>query len=379
MIDLTRSRFSVSAVFFLNGFVFASWVPHIPGVMERQGLSASQLGLVLLGMAVGALCALPLAGAVVNRFGSRPVTILCAIGYCLTLPGPVLAPTALLTTGALFVFGVLNATLDVAMNAQAAELERRYARAIMSSFHGWWSVGGLAGAALAGGILAAGVIPSAHAIMIAVVTAAAVALAARHLLPSAAGNGVAGPAIVVPTKALLGLGALTFLALLIEGAVADWSAVYLRRERQLDTGTAAFGFAAFSLAMAACRFGGDFLAHRFGPVVLLRGSALAATGGMVLALFGRDPISSIAGFGIAGLGIANLIPVLFSAAARSRPDDPGTGIAAVATTGYLGFLAGPPLIGFAAQHAGLTTGLGILGLLAVTVGLASGLAAPRKT
>src|SRR6185295_7800865 len=148
-----------------------SWVPHIPGVMERHGLSTSQLGLVLLGMAVGAICALPFAGAMVNRFGSRPLTTACALGFCVTLPAPVLAPTALLAALALFVFGVLNATLDVAMNAQAAELERRYARPIMSSFHGCFSLGGLAGAASAAAVLAAGVTTAEHTVTLSALSA----------------------------------------------------------------------------------------------------------------------------------------------------------------------------------------------------------------
>jgi len=142
--SLTRT--CIAAVFFVNGFVFASWVPHIPAVMDRHTLTTGQLGAVLLAMAVGAMLALPFAGSVVARFGSRATTAFCALGFCLTLPLPVLAPTAWLAAAALFVFGVLNATLDVAMNAQGAELEHRVQRPIMSSFHGCFSLGGLAGA-----------------------------------------------------------------------------------------------------------------------------------------------------------------------------------------------------------------------------------------
>jgi predicted MFS family arabinose efflux permease len=365
-------RWSISAVFFVNGFVFASWVPHIPLVMERQGLSASQLGLVLLGMAVGAMGALLFAGAFVSRFGSRLVTTVCALGFCLALPFPVLAPDPVLTTAALLLFGALNATLDVAMNAQAAQLEQRYAQPMMSSFHGFFSLGGLAGAASAAVALGAGVTPASHALATAVLGAAAVGLASRRLLPSSRGSGPSAPVFVLPSRALLGLGALTFLALLIEGAVGDWSAVYLHRERGLDPGTAALGFAAFSMTMAACRFGGDILARRLGQLVLLRVSAVAAAAGFALALLSRHPATSIAGFGLVGLGMANVIPLLFSAAGRAG--DPGRALAAVATTGYLGFLAGPPMIGFAAEQAGLTAGLGMLGVMAALVAVGSRLA-----
>jgi MFS family permease len=370
-------RWSISAVFFVNGFVFASWVPHIPLVMERQELSASQLGLVLLGMAVGAMGALLFAGALVSRFGSRPVTTVCALGFCLALPFPVLAPDPVLTTAALLLFGALNATLDVAMNAQAAELERRYARPIMSSFHGFFSLGGLAGAASAAAALGAGVTPVSHAWATAVLGTVAVGIACRSLLPSARGSGASAPVFVLPSRALLGLGALTFLALLIEGAVADWSAVYLHRELKVDAGTAALGFAAFSMTMAACRFGGDILARRLGSLVLLRVSAAAAAAGFALALLSPHLALCVAGFGLVGLGMANVIPLLFSAAGRAG--DPGRALAAVATTGYLGFLAGPPMIGFVADQAGLTAGLGVLAVMAALVGAGSRLAGGKPS
>ena len=160
-------RWSIAAIFFLNGFVFASWVPHIPAVMERHSLTTGQLGTILLAMAVGAMCALPFAGALTQRFGSRATTMVCAFGFCSMLPLPVLAPTALWTAVALFVFGALNATLDVAMNAQGAELEVRMDRPIMSSLHGGFSLGGLMGAGSTAALLEAGMRTSTHVLMIA--------------------------------------------------------------------------------------------------------------------------------------------------------------------------------------------------------------------
>jgi MFS family permease len=363
------TRWAIASIFFLNGFVFAAWVPHIPELMDRHALSTGQLGSVLLAMAAGAMCALPLAGGIAGRFGSRTVTTVCAVGFCLALPLPVLAPSATLAAVALFVFGALNATLDVAMNAQGAELEMRMQRPIMSSLHGAFSLGGLAGAGSAAALLEAGMSSMAHAVWVSLLAALAVLIAARRLLPTSPRKSRIRPSLVLPSRALLGLGALTFAALLIEGAMADWSAVYLRREVGMDAGAAALGFAAFSLTMAACRFAGDAVTHHFGAVPLVRFSSLIALSGLLIALLIRYPATALIGFALVGIGMANLIPILFGSAARSRRDDPGAGIAAVATTGYLGFIAGPPVIGWLADYTGLTLALGVLVLLCAGIAL----------
>src|SRR5690349_8699899 len=186
--------------------------------MERHRLSTGELGSVLLAMAAGAMCALPFAGGVVGRFGSRIVTTVCACGFCLMLPLPVLAPSAVLAAAALFVFSALNATLDVAMNAQGAELEIRMQRPIMSSLHGMFSLGGLAGAGSAGALLEAGMSSIAHVLWVAALSALGATIAARTLLPTSPRATSIRPKVVLPSRALLGLGALTFAALLIEGA-----------------------------------------------------------------------------------------------------------------------------------------------------------------
>ena len=213
--------------------------------------------------------------------------------------------------------------------------------------------------------------PHVHVLTTAALSALVVVAASRALLPSPPVQGDLKPKFVFPSRALLGLGMLTFAALLIEGAMADWSAVFLRRERGLDAGGAALGYAAFSLTMAAARFAGDAIAHRVGPLKLVRVSALLAFIGLVLALFVPQSGVSIAGFGLVGFGMANLIPLLFSAAARARPGEPGAGIAAVATTGYLGFIAGPPLIGVIADWTGVTAALGLLVALCIGIFAAS--------
>ena len=364
------ARRAVSTIFFVNGAVLASWLPHIPAVKARHAISDGQLGIVLLSMAVGAMGALPLAGWLVARAGSRLVTSVAAIALCLALPLPLVSPSIMLLALALVVLGACNATLDVAMNAQAVLVEERYARPIMSTFHGLFSLGGLAGAAVAGSVMTLGVHDLPHVVGTAIVSLVVVGGSLRSLMPSAEQHASPGRVFARPTGALLGLGALAFCGLLAEGAMGDWSAVYLHDTLGSSPALAAAGFAAFSLAMAAGRFGGDRLVARFGPERVLRASSAVAALGLAAALVIGRPIAGIVGCGLVGLGISNVIPILFSAAGRMPGIHAGTALAAVATTGYFGFLAGPPVIGLAAELWGLRLALGIVSVLCalITVG-----------
>lgn len=363
-----RARVAVAAFFFVNGALLASWVPHIPAVKASHRLSDGQLGLVLLAMAAGAVLALPLAGGLVARFGSRRVTAAAAIGFCLALPLPLASPAVVWLCLALLGLGAANATLDVAMNAQAILVERRYGRAIMASFHGLFSLGGVAGAAFAGLTMGLGVADRLHLPAVAAGGLVAVVAALPALLPSERGT-AGGPAFARPSRALAGLGTLAFLGLLAEGAMADWSAVYLRDALATTPAVAAQGFAAFSLTMAAGRFVGDRVVARFGPARVLRASGAVAALGLALGLALGEPRAAILGFGLVGLGIANVVPILFSAAGRVRGGEAGMVLAAVATTGYLGLLAGPPLIGFAADLAGLPAALGLVSAAGAAIAL----------
>ena len=357
IVAAARARRAVSAIFFVNGAVLASWVAHIPTVKSQHGIADGGLGLVLLSMAVGSVLTLPIAGWLIARWGSRVMTTAAALAFSLALPLPVISPTVSLAVLTLALLGACNALLDVSINAQAVAIEEGYRRPILSSFHGLFSVGGVAGASLASGAMAVGIRPAWHVLGVA---AMAVAVVAGVLgdLPSSKEHGRPHPVLVRPPAALLGLGLLTFCGLLAEGAMADWSAVYLHDTLGAPPAMAATGFAAFSLAMAAGRFGGDALARRLGPRLLLRTSAAVAAAGLGGALLlGRTP-TAIVGFGLVGLGISNVIPVLFSAAGRVPGTPRGTALAAVATTGYGGYLVGPPLIGLAADGISLAVALG---------------------
>lgn len=370
-----RARWALATIFFVNGAIFGSWAPHIPIVQERLGLGPALLGAALLAIAIGALVTMILGGIVMGRIGSAWPTQVSTLAFCACLPLVALAPSLTTLVLAFLAFGAANGIMDVAMNAHGVAVERRLGRAVMSSFHGMFSLGGLVGAG-AGAVLLGRVDPTTHILLATAVLAVLALPAVCLLLPGRADLGQSGAGFGLPTRTTFGLGALCFLAMMSEGAVLDWSAAYLREDLGADAGFAASGFAAFSAAMAAARFGGDGLRHRLGAVPLVRGSVLLAGGGLGLALLAGTPLASILGFACAGLGLANAVPVLYGAAGRLPGELPATAIAAVATTGYLGFLAGPPLIGFAAEVSSLRVALGILVVACALVALFARAARP---
>ena len=381
--SLHLARWSLAALFFSNGAVFANWAARVPAVQAKFGLSHGALGNALLAAALGAVVAMPAAGWLVHRYGCRSLSRVLAVLNCLSLPWLALAPNVPLLALALFFFGAGHGAMDVAINAQAVAVERRFGRPIMSSFHALWSVGGLTGAAC-GGLLAAGGLGLAgHFTGAALVLGTLVLFASPHLWPArndgeeavkpdggdAGAVAAAGEAASRGRRLLLTLGLVTFCVLLGEGAMADWGAVFLRRSLGTGEGLAAAGYAAFSLAMAAGRFGGDATIARLGPVRTTRlGGALAAAG-MAFALGVNQPWSVLAGFALVGAGFATVVPIVFSAAGRLAGVAPGVAISAVSTAGYFGFLVGPPLIGRVAEWSSLRLGLGVIGLLSALTAL----------
>jgi len=364
-----RARCSISFVFFVNGFLLASWLPHIPEVKERLALNDLQLGIALLAMAAGAVLALPFAGWLTGMLGSRLTTRAACLALCLFLPAPVLVPTLPALMLALLLLGAANATLDVAMNAQGVLIEDRYPRPIFASLHGLFSAGGLAGASLAGLAVSGGVAAPLHVLGFAASITMILPAATRSLLQDQAGKARANSVLARPSGALLGLGALALLALMAEGAIGDWAAVFLREVRGAGMDSAAIGFAGFSLAMAAGRFSGDWARRQWSAASLLRASGLVSALGMTIALTAPGLVGAIFGFTLFGLGLANMIPILFGAAARAKGVTAGFGIAAVATAAYGGFLAGPPLIGLTAELVGLQ--LGLVAILVAALAIAA--------
>jgi MFS family permease len=362
---LRRARLATATLFFANGCGLGSWLPHIPDVKIWHGLSDGVLGLALLAIAGGAVASLPVAGALTARFGSRPIARAAAALFCAVLPLPLLAPDFPLLLAAFVTLGIGIGALDVAMNAHAVLVEERYGLPIMSSFHGLFSLGGLVGAALAGGAMTVGLPPVEHLATSAAVLGAAVLAAWPWLLPTAPAP-TGGPLFVVPHGRLAVLGGIALIAFMAEGAMGDWSAIYIRMDLGASPATAAWGFAAFSLTMAIGRLTGDRLVARVSPAGMVAAGALIGALTFGSALIAGHPAAAVLGFAGMGIGLANIAPIVFSAAGRLPDLAPGIGIAAVSTAGYCGFLAGPPLIGLVAEISGLPAGLG---LVAVAVGL----------
>jgi MFS family permease len=345
----------------------------VPALQDRAGVSNAMLGLALAGLAAGALVAMPLSGWRTARDGSRRTTLFALGALVVALPVAAFAASpAGLVIGAV-ALGAANGALDVAMNAHGVEVERRLGRPILSSLHAGFSAGGLAGAGV-GALLAGlgvGVVP--HFVAMAVMVAITALLAAPRLLPADADAAARGAVLALPPRRLWPLGAIAFCCLLAEGAAADWSAVYLDDSLGTGAGVAALGFTAFSVAMTVSRLVGDRLTTRAGAVRVVRAGALFATAGLAAALLIGEPAAAIAGFACLGAGVAVVIPVVFRAAGSVRDVAAGTALAAVTTTGYMGFLAGPPIIGAIAGATTLPAALALV--LAATLVVAA--LAPR--
>jgi MFS family permease len=359
------ARLAVAVFFFLIGAVFATWATRIPAVQARLALSPGELGLALLGTAAGELVFMNLAGYLAARFGSRSITVIAALFFCAMLPILALAPSLPALVATLLLFGAGFGSVNVAMNTQGVAVERRYGRSIFNSFHACYSLGGLTGS-LAGGLVAAhGIAPLPHFLGVALIGIILTLFAARFLLPARADAQGTGVAFARPTRTLLALGLVAFCVVLGEGAMADWSAVYLNSTLRAGAGLAAAGYAAFSIVMAIGRGLGDRLTNRLGPGTMVRLGGLVAASGLTLALVVSWVPLALLGFGLVGAGFSVIFPLTLSAAGRTSKQVSGTAIATVATCGYVGFMVGPALIGFAADAVSLRISLGVVVVLSL--------------
>jgi MFS family permease len=362
------ARGAVTAAFFVNGFLFGSLVARMPAIRDHAGVTNGELGFALACVAAGAVVAMPVAGALAARHGSRDITR-AALGLsAVAVLLPVLATSLPALAVAFLLMGLTMGAFDVTMNAHGVAVERRYGRPILAGFHAAFSFGGLAGAASAATAAAVALDLQVH-VALAALTSLVVGLAwSRRFLPADEDAGGAEiPVLARPPRRLWLLGAVAFSCLLVEGAAADWSAVYVRDELSAGAATAATAYVAFSLTMAVGRLLGDRLVERFGPVALVRWGGLLAAGGFGAGLAAGAVPGALLGFAALGAGLATVIPVVFRAAGSTPGISPGMALAAVSSTGYLGFVAGPPVIGSVAEAVGLPAALTILVALGVVV------------
>jgi fucose permease len=359
-----RGRWAVAAIFCVNGFLTGSWAPQIPVFLARLDISEFTLGLLILVFGAGAVSAMAWAGHLIARHGSQRVVRIFAAAGSFGLLLVALAPNVPVAAITMYLFGGMIGAMDVAMNANAVTVEKKLSRAIMSSSHGFWSLGGFIGGM--GGIAIQNYGHLAHAVVVTVIAVAVVALALRHVvsdLPVAKEH----RKFSLPRKPgvyLVGLMAL--LSMNSEGAVLDWAALYLRQELGADIATAGFAFAGFAGAMAIMRFMGDGVRNRLGAVKTFRISSLAAAAGMLTAGLSPWPWLAIAAFAFCGLGIANMVPILFSTAGNQPGVPSGAGMSVVTLMGYSGILVAPSVIGFVGERVGFSpVFLAVSGLLLV--------------
>ena len=369
---LGRARRATQGFFLLTGIAAGSWASMVPFAKGRLALDEAQLGIVLLCLGLGAAGAMPVAGHISHRLGNRSVLVAIGLVVCLVLPLLAVAPSMVVLGAALVVFGAALGVVDVAMNAHAVDVERLHGRPLMSGFHGLYSVGGLVGSAGMSALLDRGVPLLASAIAVAIGLVAIVATQWRALLvrpPDA--TPVQRSMFALPSATAVLLGLLCLGVFLAEGAMLDWSAVFLRSVRGFAIANAGLGFAAFSVAMATGRLLGDRITAALGPVRVIRLGGVTAATGLVLACALPWPVTSLIGFVLVGLGASNIVPVLFSAAGRIPDTAPGVAIATVTALGYAGMLAGPAVIGFVARLTSLSIALGGIAILLAAVAAAA--------
>lgn len=375
-ISASTNRWAVAALFAVNGFIMGAWVPQIPLLLPRHNITESTLGLLILCLGLGAVGAMLFAGRMIAARGSARVVMIFALASTPMLAAIVFAPNLWALALMMALMGALIGSMDVAMNANAVQVERRLHRAIMSSSHGFWSLGGFVGA-IGGSWMIAQIGAEGQSLVVAGVSLLGVLAALPYLLkdaPEPAVDSAPPPktALISRDLGLWVLGAMALFSMVPEGAVLDWAAIYLTKEFGADIFTSGLGFAFFAGTMAVMRFAGDSVRNRYGAVKTLRVSAVF--GAVGLALGGAAPAAPlvIVGFAVAGLGVANMVPILFSAAGNRPGLPPGVGISTVTMVGYAGILIAPSTIGFVAEHIGFRTTYLALALVLAALGLMAG-------
>ncbi|NJP26109.1 MFS transporter [Microbispora sp. SCL1-1] len=382
---LLRARVAVYGLFLLSGMAMGTWTSRIPAIKAALGLSDGALSLGLLAIAAGAITGMQVVGRLVDRYGSYRTLLPVAVAQGLVLVLPAYMPNLPALALSLFVFGAVYGTLDIAMNANAVVVERAYGKSIMSSFHAVFSVGGFVGASAGGMFAHAGTSPGVTFAAMGVVILLVALLSARWAMRDApareaakTGSPEARPAGRRVGGTVLLLGVLAFCCMIGEGAAADWSSVYLRDDLGSSPGFAAAAYAAFSIMMTAGRFAGDRLAAWLGRVTLVRCCGGLAGAGLAAGILIDEPVAGVVGFGLFGAGLSCIVPQVFSAAGHRDPAQSGRALAAVASLGYTGFLAGPVVIGGLAEAVTLPYALLVPAVLALFVAFtAPALRSPR--
>lgn len=356
-------RIAVSAFFFIAGLTFATWASRIPDIKTQLQLSDARLGAVLFALPAGLMTSLLFAGWLVARLGSRKVMITAAVLYpvFLVLLG-ISSSTWQLATG-LFFFGLSSNLVNIAMNTQAVDVEAMYGRSVMASFHGLWSIAGFTGAAIGTLLVSAGIVPWVHFLIILAAALMLIAAFYKFTLPADTVSAGKQPFFVKPDKYILNLGLIAFCSMLCEGAMADWSGVYFQNIVHSPKEWITLGYVAFTASMATGRFLGDALVTKLGIKKVLQLSATLISAGLFVSILFPYMATAVIGFLMVGLGVSSVVPLIYSLAGKSGTMQPGLALAAVSSISFLGFLIGPPLIGFISEAAGLRFSFALIAVI----------------
>ncbi|MEY3647468.1 MAG: hypothetical protein RLZ13_350 [Bacteroidota bacterium] len=366
---LSQRRVALGALFFFMGICFASWAARIPDIQAKFQLSEGELGTLLLCLPIGSMVGLPIAGWSVHHYGSRSVILICSFAYALTLPLIGLAPNPWVIVPVLMLFGTLGNIMNISLNTQALGLEDQLGKSILASFHGLWSMAGFTGAGLGAGMILLQFSPAAHYAVVALLSVVIILFSQKYVLnDKREKDGAGGLVLKKPDQLLLRVGLISFLGMMAEGCMFDWSGVYFKKILEAEPALVSVGYVCFMGAMASGRFVTDKATNRYGKIPVLQLSGILIFLGLVLAVLFPSLYTAALGFLLVGFGVASIVPVSYGIAGRSKLYSPSVALAMVSTLSFFGFLVGPPVIGFIAEAFNLKisfalvaiNGLGIL-------------------
>ena len=362
-------RLAVSAFYFCMGFGFASWASRIPDIKTKLNLSEGQLGTIFLALPIGQLIMMPVSGRLVTKYGSRTILSFSIFLYAIELTNIGWASQGWQLALALFIFGIVGNMSNISVNTQGVLAEKIYGRPIMTSFHGVWSLAGFSGALVGLLMMNLELSPRQHFFVVASMVFLIAFIARRYLIPGTSATTERKKFFSRPEGVLIRLGIIAFCTMAAEGTMFDWSGVYFREIVKAPHSLVILGYATFMVMMATGRFAGDRIIARIGRKKTLQISGVMIFTGLLISVLLPYLVTATIGFFIVGLGVSSVIPTVYSTAARSAKTSPGMALAGVSSIGFLGFLIGPPLIGYIAQASSLQYSFAVVALFGLCVSI----------
>lgn len=367
-----RNRISISSLFFIQGLVFSSWAVRIPSIQEMHSVSEGGIGTILMMRPIAAITAMPFSAGAVERFGSRKVLLFALFLYGLVFVGLGLMPTVPLLMANLFLFSFIGNFVNIAVNTQGIDLERHSNKSLLGSLHALWSLAGFVGGGLGALMIAGDIVPWKHFLIVLGLIYGGAFLAAPNLLPDTlVKSPVKRKFLQFPDKALLVLGCIAFFSLLFEGSMFDWTGIYFKKVVGAEGGWIGAGYTAFMVTMGIARFSSDFIRDRLGTKRTLLFSGVLMFTGLSLAVAFPTLEIALVGLLLVGAGCSSVIPVVYSLAGKSSTLPSSVALTAVATTGYFGFLIGPPLVGYVAEATDLRVSFMLIACMGLVIAFLS--------